>query len=326
MKKKICFIIPYFGNFKNYFQLFLNSCRLNSDINWLIITDNKDEYDYPKNVKRIELGFNDLRKKIQEKFDFNIPLSKPYKLCDFKVSYGYIFEDQIRDFDFWGYCDTDLIFGNIRKFITDDILDNYDKIGYLGHFTLIKNTSELNRAFALSIDGETPIYEKIFSSNNNYSFDEEFNGSINNIFISNDYKIFTDMNEAGLYTKTSNFKLTKMDLLNHKYNVEKLKKAFFVYDNGSLLRYSNDGNKLTMEEYLYIHFQSRKMKVTIPMNSRRYKIIPNSFDDLEKYPITISNFNKIKRKHFNFHCFRLRTCNLIDKIKKYIRMRFYGKS
>ena len=53
MKKKICFIIPYFGNFKNYFQLFLNSCRLNSDINWLIITDNKDEYDYPKNVKRI---------------------------------------------------------------------------------------------------------------------------------------------------------------------------------------------------------------------------------------------------------------------------------
>ena len=59
MKKKICFIIPYFGNFKNYFQLFLNSCRLNSDINWLIITDNKDEYDYPKNVKRIELGFND---------------------------------------------------------------------------------------------------------------------------------------------------------------------------------------------------------------------------------------------------------------------------
>ena len=68
------------------------------------------------------------------------------------------------------------------------------------------------------------------------------------------------------------------------------------------------------------------MKVTIPMNSRRYKIIPNSFDDLEKYPITISNFNKIKRKHFNFHYFRLRTYNLIDKIKKYIRMRFYGKS
>ena len=68
------------------------------------------------------------------------------------------------------------------------------------------------------------------------------------------------------------------------------------------------------------------MKVTIPTNSRRYKIIPNSFDDLEKYPITISNFNEIKRKHFNLHYFRLRTYNLIDKIKKYIRMRFYGKS
>jgi len=29
---------------------------------------------------------------------------------------------------FWGYCDIDLIFGNIRAFMTDELLNEYDII------------------------------------------------------------------------------------------------------------------------------------------------------------------------------------------------------
>ena len=53
--KKCCFIIPYFGNFPNYFQQFLNSCKTNQDYDWLIITDNVENYNYPKNVKKIKM-------------------------------------------------------------------------------------------------------------------------------------------------------------------------------------------------------------------------------------------------------------------------------
>lgn len=49
---KICLIIPYFGEFKNYFQLFLNSCANNPTINWLIFTDSDQAYFYPDNVKK----------------------------------------------------------------------------------------------------------------------------------------------------------------------------------------------------------------------------------------------------------------------------------
>lgn len=325
MKSKICFVIPYFGSFKEYFQLFLNSCQKNPNVNWLIITDNEENYNYPINVKRIKMSFDELRKKIQDKFDFDIPLEKPYKLCDFRASYGYIFEDELKEFDFWGYCDTDVIFGNIRKFITEDVLNSYDKVGYLGHFTLIRNTYKLNRAFMLPING-IPVYRQILASNENFSFDEEFKNSINNIFLENNYRIFTDTNEAGLYTKTSNFKLTKMNLKNYKYRVEKLQKAFFVYENGSLVRYIKHQDKLERLEYLYIHFQSRPMKVNISLDSKRYKIIPNSFDRLEVYPITVDNFNSIQRKHFNMHYFKLRSHNLVDKIQKYVRVKLNGKS
>ncbi|WP_368731163.1 DUF6625 family protein [Lacticaseibacillus paracasei] len=36
--KKCCFVIPYFGNFPNYFQLFLNSCKKNPHYDWLFFT------------------------------------------------------------------------------------------------------------------------------------------------------------------------------------------------------------------------------------------------------------------------------------------------
>lgn len=62
--------------------------------------------------------------------------------------------------------------------------------------------------------------------------------------------------------------------------------------------------------------QSRPMKVRIAPQTSIYKIIPNSFDSLEVYPITNDNFSKIKIKHFNLHYFRLRSRNLWIKTKK----------
>lgn len=36
MDKSIVFIIPYFGNFPNYFQAWLKTCEKNSDIEFYI--------------------------------------------------------------------------------------------------------------------------------------------------------------------------------------------------------------------------------------------------------------------------------------------------
>ena len=59
MKKNCIFIIPYFGKFNNYFQLFLNSCSTNENYNWLILTDDDGKYDYPKNVEVANSKRND---------------------------------------------------------------------------------------------------------------------------------------------------------------------------------------------------------------------------------------------------------------------------
>ena len=307
--KKIAYIIPYFGKFNDYFQLFLNSCKNNPTIDWLIFTDDKTKYDYPNNVKVTYCSFEYIQKKFQEKFDFEICLKRPYKLCDFRPSYGYVFADELKEYDFWGYCDTDMIFGNIRKFYTEDILSKYDKIGFFGHSTLIKNNKKCNEMFMNSIDGKS-IYKEVFTTDNGFSFDEEFHNSINDIFVANNMKcLFTEF-QANMYRKTSDFKLTKYNFETKKYSIEKKKKNFFVYNNGTLIRYVIKENN---KEYLYIHMQSRNMKVKTK-SFELFKIIPNSFDDFELSEL--NNINHVKTKHFNMHYFRHRTKNLIIKIKK----------
>ena len=94
--KRACFIIPYFGKLPNYFQLFLNSCAPNKKFDWLIITNDNREFSYPKNVKKIFMEWNDFKRFAQKKFKEKLALEYPTKLCDFKPTYGYLFEDLIR--------------------------------------------------------------------------------------------------------------------------------------------------------------------------------------------------------------------------------------
>ena len=39
---------------------------------------------------------------------------------------GYLLEDQIKVYDFWGFGDLDVIYGNLREYYTDLLLDNSD--------------------------------------------------------------------------------------------------------------------------------------------------------------------------------------------------------
>ena len=314
--KKVTFIIPYFGKFNNYFGIFLNSCATNQEYEWIIFTDDRRTFIYPPNVKVEYCTFEDVRNRIQSKFDFNIALKNPYKLCDYKVAYGYIFEDYLYDSLFWGYCDCDLIFGNLSKFISQDDLDKFDKIGILGHCTLYKNIDKCNRAFMLELNGRT-IYKEIFQNNDNCSFDEEFNLSINSIFQEYGFTIRKDEYEANLLTKSSNFKITRLNLDTLKYENEKKIKSFFVWENGALYRYILKGKRILREEYMYIHMQSRIMNIRMhDLSVNKFKIIPNSFDDLEVHEISNDTIKQIKTKHFNIHYFKLRFKNLIIKLKK----------
>lgn len=150
--QSIAFIIPYFGKWPLWFPAFLKSCQANPSIDWLFITDCDTNIDKPDNVVFCESSLNAIKDLAESKLNCSIALTTPRKLCDLRPAYGYIFQEYIAEYDFWGFCDVDIIWGNIRKFITPELLGTYDivssrKFNISGHFTLLRNTSIVNSFF-----------------------------------------------------------------------------------------------------------------------------------------------------------------------------------
>lgn len=272
--KSIAYIVPYFGTLPNNFELWLKTCETNETINWIIFTNDKTSYSYPKNVKVIYCEFNEIKEKIQSKFDFEIKIDSYWCLSLFKSAYGEIFEEYLKEYDFWGHCDVDLMWGNIRKFIIDDILNKYEKIGFQGHSTLYKNNKIVNARYK-TIVPEKINYIDVFSGKVKYSFDEVGMEDIYNYL------------KIPYYKETNFAHLSKYDYsfflkyLPKEYDY-KNRRQVFTWNKGSLKRHYLKNNSIESEEFMYIHFFCRPIifKQRDFSENASYIIYPDVVDDL----------------------------------------------
>ena len=172
-QKSIIILICYFGKFPWYFDYFLHSCRYNPNVHFYIITDNDfNKNQIPKNVFTIRKSLKEIKDMASSKLGFEVGLEHPYKFCDFRPALAFLFPEYIEGYDFWGYGDIDVIYGNIRTFITGKLLTNYDIISVRhdflpGAFSLFKNSDKINNLFKSSKD-----YIKVFTDSKHYCFDE----------------------------------------------------------------------------------------------------------------------------------------------------------
>jgi hypothetical protein len=153
-------------------SFYLESCRHNPSIDFLIFTDCGTPDAVCPNVTIIESTLEQFRARASEMLGEQIFFDNPYKVCDFKPAFGVLFEEYLREYDFWGNADIDIVYGNIRDFLTKELLNNNDVITarreYLaGHMTLYRNTPEINRLYEASAD-----YPSIFLEPQHFSFCE----------------------------------------------------------------------------------------------------------------------------------------------------------
>ena len=244
----IGYLLPYFGRLPKGFDLWLLTCQANPSIDWIVFTDDHTKFTYPSNVKVHYTTYEDLKKRITEHFDFPINISRPWKLCEFKPAYGEIFASELEGYDFWGHCDVDLIWGNIGKFITDDILEKYDKIGFQGHSTLYRNTAEVNGRYKTFVPNELS-YKEIFNSPDGHCFDE--NG-MERIYQYLNIPYFRETNFAHLDRFHSSFFLGHLPVSEDYKN----ERQVFTWNDGKIIRYYLSKGVVCQEEYMYLHFFS----------------------------------------------------------------------
>lgn len=248
---KCAFVIPYFGKLPEYFSEWLQSVKyLNRHgIDFIIISDAElGKVRLPENVKLLNMTFQDFKKKIQSKFDFEIFLDNPYKICDYRPAFGYIFDEELKEYDFWGNCDLDQVWGNIPKFLSQDILDNHEKILYLGHCSLYRNNSKMNTMFMNS--GGMASYREVFSSKGFYAFDE-FSGMVA-ICKAHGVKTYYSVIFADIAVQHNRVTLRRLD---------NYKNQLIYFHEGSVYRsFINPKGNMITEEYLYFHFQKKNPK------------------------------------------------------------------
>ncbi len=178
--KSIIIIIPYFGQWPFWMPFFIESCRANPDINWLLIGDCPVLERLPDNVEQRGFDFASYCALISERLDINFSPSNPYKLCDLKPALGFIHAEDVAGYDFWGFSDLDLIYGDLRSYFSDERLRKYKVLStherrISGHFCLLRNEPELNSLF-----WKIPDFVRRAEDPKNHALDE---GGFSRIFL-----------------------------------------------------------------------------------------------------------------------------------------------
>jgi len=214
LKKRIAILICYFGNLPWYFHYFIHSCKYNQEVDFYIITDDESwTKKLPSNVTMIYKRIDDLNQLASQKLGFETNIRDGYKLCDFKPAYGFLFPEIIKGYEFWGHGDIDVVYGDIRHFITDEVLDNHELISVrhdflTGYFLLFKNTHKMNTLFMQSMD-----YKKVYSSDIHYCFDET------------NFQ-FREFSDIGIYPEVEHEVESMMHLVDRLKKEDKLKTYF----------------------------------------------------------------------------------------------------
>lgn len=312
----ILLICPYFGKLPRYqFPLWLKSCSYNSTIDWLIITDDDTHYDYPQNVKVKYSSWNSFKSRVESFFDFPIYLEKPYKICDFRPAFGAIFKEELKGYDFWGHTDcSDTIYGDLRYFLTNELLEKSEKVLLLGHFSLYRNKEEINQRYKLRTKSSL-TYRDIFTTEKSMFFDECKPHSINRIFSENHYAI-TDIPSfcLDITNRTADFTRHVIsddwsffyDPSGDKYCV--------LWKDGKLFSIRRKGVRLYKEEFGYTHFKKREMKGVV--SSPSFLVIPNRF---VREPRIFTIFHFVYYIEIRSFLRKIR-CYLVPKVKKCIRV------
>lgn len=259
---KICIILCYYGVFSNTFQSYLDTCGNNPSIDWIIVTDHdiKREYICPENVSQINITLRELEQLICEKLNYAVEIRTPYKLCDYKVAYGLIFEDYIGDYDWWGYGDCDVLYGNLRAFLTQERLDRFDKIYTYGHLCLLRNNEACKRAFQIEA-ANTLDWKYVYDQDETKGFDEH--DGINLKMIQAGFRVDNSIDFVDRSTLSKRFRMVDYKdvavyftepWIKVKYPKNYIYQFFGVEGERAYHFYLNKG-KLMKREVSYIHYR-----------------------------------------------------------------------
>lgn len=276
MKNNIAILIPYFGKWPEWIDLYFKSCSFNSTIDWFFFTDCEIPVNCSPNLYFYKMSFADYCKEVSEKLGIDFYPESPYKLCGLRPFYASLHKDLIKDYDFWGFGDVDVVWGDLKKFYTNELLQRYDVFSthadrLSGHLTIIRNTNHYTNLCFKIKDWQQKLVSIDFISLDEQDFSwliypqarfiSRFYGKVvRKLFNWRDawvlyYSFIMPVYNWLMFTKTRKLYFKEQhttpilgnDGLTFKHDTDK-----WYYRNGEII------NSKTNQEYIYLHFMIYK--------------------------------------------------------------------
>lgn len=128
------FIIPWFGKYPRWLDQWVANMELlkPKGYEYLIISN-------------LELFKNRIRKKLKIEPIIERGTGKPW---DYRALLGYLFEEELRGYEYWGHTDFDCVYGNVEKFEPEgyEIWSNHNTY-VCGPWTIYRNIPKINNLF-----------------------------------------------------------------------------------------------------------------------------------------------------------------------------------
>lgn len=270
--KSIVIIFPYFGTLPAQYQMWRASALCNPSVDFMFFTD--ADVEPAKNIIVHKMQFGDFQQLAQNAFDFPIVLDRPYKLCEYKQAYGYILHDYIKDYDFWGFGDLDLVYGDIRTFLTDEVLEHKFLLGW-GHLTLLHNDEETNTYFMKVISGYQN-YKDAFTTSKITFFDEYgYNGCSDK---------WRDCRRENCWLEEPFDNASKPKESYHLNSMTRgWQQVIFEHIGNKLYMLRFNNGKLEKKESLYAHFQHRGFMKDRVTDYSHFLVTPRAIIDYPKH-------------------------------------------
>lgn len=143
-------ITPWFGQLPEWWPEYEQNARRLAEhgFEWLIVTD-------------LEL----FQRRVKSTLGIDCPIQPGTgKVHDYRATFGELFADEIKGYDFWGHTDFDCVYGRVEKFVTDDFLAGLDLHSDAPHYvcgpwSLYRNTPVVNRLFR-----DEPLWREILEN------------------------------------------------------------------------------------------------------------------------------------------------------------------
>ena len=270
--QKIVIIFPYFGTLPPQYKMWRVSAVYNSTIDFMFFTD--ADVKSAKNIIVHKMTFSDFQGIAQKAFDFPITLDRPYKLCEYKQAYGLILQEYIKNYDFWGFGDLDLVYGDIRTFLTDCVLEHKFLLGW-GHLTLLRNDDDANTYFMKQVKGYQN-YKDAFTTSRITFFDEYgYNGCSDK---------WRDCRPEDCWLE---WRFDNASKPKQSYHFNSLtrgwKQVIFEHVDNKLYMIRFKKGKLEKKESLYAHFQHRGFMKDCVTDYSHFLVTPNAIIDYPKH-------------------------------------------